>query len=469
MIKRLLFIVIISLPLFCFAANELAGTPGSSYTKTGNGVLTAGDTLRINIGAAYPSMSFSGVTGAIGDTIVIIANNFESGSRFYVNGTITFNNCNYIKVMMYSQNTSLTHIDMVPNNTAGNINQNIRFTQFYMVGTGQCFRTFNSRPWTPGNETTWTMKNVQIDSFWCEGTGPMTRGAFGHPANEQDMEYGTVVANGVFKNPTDDGEFIIGIVGGFSYHDNWIMYTFSSYTDIHDIGIFQLGGGSCAGRAQGCGGGKIYNNHVVGRGFGRGWFARCNVFTFQGHNDSLLIYNNYKTGTVQFGFVQIQSIDCDTAIGRRHAASTNIDNNFLGNADNVENGFESSFAYVGPYLNNKLRIRNNGAFNVDFAGAPMIHKVAGTWTPAAGDTTKNRYYSTAAALLLDTLGSFPKFQPQLTSLVIDAGATVSYIVDDIVGTSRPKGSNYDIGPWEFTTTPPGTSSKILTHFKFFKN
>jgi hypothetical protein len=46
-----------------------------------------------------------------------------------------------------------------------------------------------------------------------------------------------------------------------------------------------------------------------------------------------------------------------------------------------------------------------------------------------------------------------------TSLAIDAGATLSAVKDDHVKVSRPKGSHYDIGVYEYTGS---TSSALVT-------
>lgn len=435
-------------------SNTTIGSGSGTFSKTSMGALTPGDTLFITAGT-YTGGTTTNLAGNPGDSVVIIALDWATGGVITVNGSWTFNNCKYVKLVGYTGNTSSSHFQCA----AGNIS-NTRFTSLTMRGTGVGFSTFNSENFTYFDTTTFVTYKIRIDNFDVRGGGQLVRGAFGNLSNGQDYQYWLEIDHGYWENPTNDGDMVTGIIGKILFHDNVINWTASTYTDIHDVGLLTLGGGSCAGRA-GAGSGEIYNNAVYGNGFGRGWFLRINVFNFQGHTDSLHLYNNFKWGTKMFGFAQIQITDCDTVSGQIHGANANVEHNTIGNCFSTESAFESVMVYAGTFTVYRMRIKDNIMVNSSLNGAPFIHSVAG-WVPSAGDTAKNFYYASATFARMDsvTLAPFARYTPlSSASAIYHTGITTLVTLDAFgVTFATPAPS---VGWSEFgTPTPPVGGSTI---------
>jgi hypothetical protein len=75
-------------------------------------------------------------------------------------------------------------------------------------------------------------------------------------------------------------------------------------------------------------------------------------------------------------------------------------------------------------------------------------------TDQTGGTDNGNNLTDTDPLFVDDTFSNPDLQLQSGSPCIDAGATISAITVDFLGVSRPQGSAYDIGAYEFVDTGP---------------
>lgn len=75
-------------------------------------------------------------------------------------------------------------------------------------------------------------------------------------------------------------------------------------------------------------------------------------------------------------------------------------------------------------------------------------------TEQTGGTDGGNNLTNTNPLFVDESSSPPDFQLQSSSPCIDAGKTIAGITEDYAGTSRPQGSAYDIGAYEYVDTGP---------------
>jgi len=169
---------------------------------------------------------------------------------------------------------------------------------------------------------------------------------------------------------------------------------------------------------------KIYDNARVGnRGYG--------IVLGSGRGNKA--YNNLIWGN-QGGI----------EIGYGGSSNTEVHNNTIyGNKGN--NG---SCIHVGNSRDDS--VKNNICWD---NGQDIIDN--GTNTVLAGNSTTNPLFVNAAGL---------NFHLRDGSQAIDAGVAVNGVLDDFDGTSRPQGSNHDIGAYEFLvevdTDPPAMPKNV---------
>jgi parallel beta-helix repeat protein len=163
-------------------------------------------------------------------------------------------------------------------------------------------------------------------------------------------------------------------------------------------------------------GNKVYNNTRLGNG---GGIVLSSGTTNVAYNN--LIYGNNGGYAVEISFGGGPS-------------NTRVENNTIDNAFGIDIGADSTNATV---TNNIV----NGAASPPIGDAGVGSTISHNYTagsPGFVNQAAHNYHLTA------------------TSPAVDAGLTIAEVTVDYDGVTRPQGAAYDIGAYEYTTSPPPT-------------
>ena len=164
-------------------------------------------------------------------------------------------------------------------------------------------------------------------------------------------------------------------------------------------------------------GNKIYNNTIFGNKSTPGYFG------------AIAVRNYYQTNYP--------------------SSNTTIKNNLF--ADNTGYSIWIDGNPTNLQMSNNLYYNSNGNINTHY------WQGVGTYTLAKFKTDYGQESGSSFANPLFRNATVFDFHIQSTSPAKDAGTTVSDVISDIEGISRPQGSAYDIGAYEYSTTPASSA------------
>lgn len=181
-----------------------------------------------------------------------------------------------------------------------------------------------------------------------------------------------------------------------------------------------------------CAGNEVYENIVLNcdRGIGFGLTDSAHTQNIGGR-----IVNNFVCRTEAGNAPSVM-------IGLEKSPGTKVFNNTVYSADN-QGGLNASIDYrfSATTTASGVEIRNN----------LCSHAVAAR-NGASAATGNNATNAQAGWFVNPAAGNLRLVSAQAG--VVDAGATIASVPTDIDGTSRPQGSGYDIGAFEWITPPP---------------
>ncbi len=212
------------------------------------------------------------------------------------------------------------------------------------------------------------------------------------------------------------------------YHDNLIHHTSTQPTDVIAVSAV-FGGGDSNDTPQSnyafITEGYIYNNVFYANG---GGIRAGDTTSWGGHGGSLYFFNNSFYGNTDYTQREISVGNLDAFVYRNNIVWTTA-----GSGD----------YFYGPTDMNDISVGSN---NIYYGLSNSI--------PIWDDTVS----SVSNTNPLYTNPSANDFTLQSTSPAINAGATLAFVPKDFLGTSRPQGSAYDIGAFEYVSAAEETCS-----------
>jgi hypothetical protein len=201
-----------------------------------------------------------------------------------------------------------------------------------------------------------------------------------------------------------------------------------------DVGVFQISG-------------NVRIHHCIRTGPQWGWFLRLRQLSL-GEARSSYVFNNIDLGSATYGFIDYRMSDQVANHASFSGGNLYACNNTVGNYRNSNN-------YVTPILLNY----GSGAFHAEVCNNLRFHS-ANKPGSAPSDTTgvidysgsssvvssNNLYYQDPIrdGVLKDTIKCF--LEP--SGPAVDAGLTLTFVVNDFDNIRRPQGRAYDIGARE---------------------
>lgn len=396
--------------------NTIGG--GTSFSKTSNGTLTAGDTLFILPGSGTNGNYTGGSTltnlaGAPGAKIVVLPSNWAIGGRVLHSGTISANNNKFVDFSRFSAvgNTTAWNI------SGGNNSNDIWHQMFFKNISGSCFQFGVNKPHTYGDTTTLQMYKCVFDSLYISKTGQPWTGAFTQVTTNAVDIVDSLICTNIHIDSLSQQD---AMQGQFSrtHCINWYIID-NLTTDNSDKGIWVCGGG-----------GGNFNGEIAHIYYnkGRGKLGRFGIWTLgTGTLADLYIYDCIKVNTTNFGFVDIYGDAAQSVVaGRTLGGHVHLYNCTFGNAVSV-GAYGCHTVFVGTMNVGTLDIRNVGSFNnfLDAHGN-LFNASSGSWSV---DTSKIWRYASATAAKLDSAGTYATYQPLATSPWIGVGVSTSIITD----------------------------------------
>jgi len=403
---------------------------------------TAGDRFIFKGGVTWPNACFtmtignSGVAGGV-DYYGVDRTWFTGGawSRPVFNAggaAITGGGLNKFINMMY---VSYVQID------------DIEFTGFYWDSTCQTWPNSIMIHAYSSAYCSWT--NCYFHN-WSHGAGATSENGYGIVGNTTGTNAGTVVDHCIFDGSSTSDSLIGAIYGGIetvrfsTFHDllaGPITYGNSAAHTVHDCVIYNIAypfdGSAHPDGIYFWGAGSCYNNIVHDVKWG---MAIDSIPSWEGNTGDVLIYNN-----VVWNFA---------SPGNGPITLANEVGNYPGTERIFNNTLQGGAGATGPairiipsgYVVNAVIIENNH-FITSFASPAITVDGAGSVTTLTADS---QLLQTAAQAAAEGYDSSSLFAPTATGSTVDTGVSrAAYFGTDMLGVSRPQGSAWDIGAYEF--------------------
>ena len=243
-----------------------------------------------------------------------------------------------------------------------------------------------------------------------------------------------------------------GFTIAFSFNGIALNAAGQNYCDIIGLAIDHTGAGAGSGCLQHGGTGSYIEKNIANNPIAIGIEAYPNT------GETIYLSNNLATNCGSWGFrvgyranlycYNNTAIDCDTGFSFR---DNNAGSNIVVKNCFADNSGTADFA----------RDSTNGTFSVDYSASSDT--TANTWGGTGNRISQTFTYEDSANDDFRITSSDAGAREYGTSLSADANYPIS---DDIIGTSRPQGSNWDIGFFEVaagvTATLTGTATASIT-------